>query len=66
MDLEIENRIKKLEKVIDGETRISRIERVSIRLAMLIIGLLTLLLIILAKLSEVLHAITSTWHSLVH
>lgn len=64
MEMEIEKRFERLEKTIVEEGRISRIERISIRVAMLIIGLLTLLLIILNKLSDVLHASVSLRASL--
>ena len=64
MDLEVQRRIERLEKAINEEDSISRVERKSIRLGMLVIVLLTLLLIIVSKLSEVIHAISTAWHSI--
>lgn len=63
MDLEVQKRIEKLEKALNEEDSISRVERKFIRIGMLVIVLLTLLLIIVSKLSEVIKAITTAWHS---
>lgn len=63
MDLEVQKRIEKLEKALNEEDSISRVERKFIRVGMLVIVLLTLLLIIVSKLSEVIQAITTAWHS---
>ena len=57
--MDIEDRIIKLERAIQEEAKIGRIERISIRVGMLIIALLTLLLIILSKFSDVIHVVSS-------
>jgi hypothetical protein len=57
--MDIEQRVSKLEETLSKEGKIERVERIGIRLGMLIIVLLTLLLIILTKCSEVLHVITT-------
>ena len=62
--MDIEQRISELEQALKQEGKIERVERIGIRLGMLVIVLLTLLLIILTKCSEVLHVITTTWRSL--
>ena len=64
MDLEVQKRLEKLERSID-EDRMSRIERTAIRVATLVIVLLSLLLIIFNKLTDVLQAGASIWHYLV-
>jgi hypothetical protein len=52
MDMEIQRRIEKLERVVNEEDKISRVERKTIRIGMLVIVSLTLLVIIVSKLSE--------------
>jgi len=63
MDMEIQRRIEKLERVVNEEDKISRVERKTIRIGMLVIVSLTLLVIIVSKLSEVVHAVTTAWSS---
>lgn len=63
MDLEVQKRIEKLEKALNAEDSISRVERKFIRIGMFVIVLLTILLMIVSKLSEVIRAITTAWHS---
>lgn len=65
MDIDVQIRIEKLEKAIKDEENISRFERKSIRIGMLVIVLLTLLLIIITKVSEVMHAISTAWRSMI-
>ena len=55
--MDIEQRLKKLERKQTVEERIGGFERIGVRVGMLVIALLTLLLIIITKCSEVLHAI---------
>jgi hypothetical protein len=62
MDLEVQRRIEKLEKAVNQEDRISQIERKAVRVGMLVIVLLTLLLIIVSKLADVIHTITTAWY----
>jgi hypothetical protein len=63
MDSEVQRRIEKLEKVVSEDDIISKLERKTIRVGMLVIVSLTLLLIIVSKLSELVHAISVAWHS---
>jgi uncharacterized membrane protein len=63
MDMEVQRRIERLEQAINEEDRISRVERKTIRIGMLVIVSLTLLVIIVSKLSEVVHAVTTAWNS---
>lgn len=63
MDMEVQRRIERLERTVNEEDRISRVERKTIRIGMLVIVSLTLLVIIVSKLSEVIHAIKTAWHS---
>lgn len=60
MQVDVQKRIKKLEETIN-EDSISRLERKLFRIGMLVIGLLTLLLIIVSKLMDLIHAITRVW-----
>jgi hypothetical protein len=64
MDAEVERRIEQLEQRVNDEDRISRIERKTIRIGMLVIVTLTLLVIIVNKMFEVIHAITTAWNSI--
>jgi len=64
MDAEVKRRIERLEQKVDDEDRISRIERKTIRIGMLVIVMLTLLVIIVNKMSQVIHAITTAWNSI--
>jgi hypothetical protein len=64
MDAEVERRIERLEQKVNDEDRISRIERKTIRVGMLVIVMLTLLVIIVNKMSEVIHSITTAWNSI--
>ena len=64
MDIEVQRRIERLEQAFNEEDRISRVERKTIRLGMLVIVLLTLLGIIVSKMSEVIHAVKAAWQSI--
>lgn len=64
MDLEVQKRLEKLERTVD-EDRMSRVERKAIRVATLVIVLLSLLVIIFNKLTDVLQAAASIWHYIV-
>ena len=60
-DLDVQKRIEKLEKMIFDEDTISRLERRVIRIGMLLISILTLLLVMASKLSDLIHAIKEVW-----
>jgi cell fate (sporulation/competence/biofilm development) regulator YlbF (YheA/YmcA/DUF963 family) len=64
MDTEVQRRIERLERTVNEEDRISRLERKTIRIGMLVSILLTILVIIVSKLSEVIHAVKLVWKAL--
>ena len=64
MDMEVQRRIERLERVVNEEDKISRVERKTIRIGMLVIVLLTLLVIIFSKLSEAIHAVKTAWQAI--
>jgi len=59
-EVDVQKRIEKLENVM-SEDSISRLERKLIRIGMLVIALLTLLLIVVTKVMDLIHAITKIW-----
>lgn len=63
MDVQLEKRLEKLERIVEGEDRITLWERRTFRIGMLIFAALSFLLIILNKLSDILHFVVSAWHS---
>jgi hypothetical protein len=56
-EVDVQKRIERLENAMN-EDSIARLERKLIRIGMLVIALLTLLLIIVTKLMDLIHAIT--------
>jgi hypothetical protein len=65
MDVDIEKRLETLERIIQEDARITKYERMSFRVGGgLIFGILTLLVLILAKSNEVVHYAALLWHSL--
>ena len=65
MDVEIQKRFEKIERVIEEEDRLARIERRTIRIGTFFIVALTLLLIILSKLNDVVQVALLIWHALI-
>lgn len=64
MEMEVQRPIERLERAVNEEDKISRVERKTIRLGMLVIVSLTLLVIIVNKLSEVIHRVKTAWQSI--
>ena len=64
MDSELEKRLEKLETIIQDDARLFRYERISFRVGAFIFGILTLIVLILAKFHEVLNYASSLRHSI--
>lgn len=64
MDVEVEKRLEKLERVYNEDAKLNRIERTTFRVGGFVLASLTILLVILAKVVDVVHTASSILQAL--